>query len=95
MRNLIISAAVRDKLEVKHKVSKTEIIQCFENRCGIFVEDNREDHRTDPVTLWFVADTNAQRTLKVVLMFIDGNVHIKSAYEANDAEISLYEEKGK
>jgi hypothetical protein len=96
MRNLIISAAVREKLEVKHKgVSKAEIVQCFENRCGIYVVDDREDHRTDPATLWFVAETNAQRALKIVLMYIDGNVHIKSAYEPNQDEIDLYEYKGK
>lgn len=96
MRHLVISAAVREKLEVKHKgVSENEINQCFENRCGVYLVDDREDHRTDPATLWFVAETNARRTLKICFMYIDGNVHIKSAYEPDGAEIALYEDKGK
>jgi hypothetical protein len=57
--------------------------------------DDREDNRTDPATLWFVSETNARRILKICFMVIDGNVHIKSAYEPDDKEIDLYETKGK
>ncbi len=96
MRHLVISAKVREKLQVKHGgISENEIQQCFENRCGVSLIDDREDHRTDPETLWFVAETNAQRVLKICFMFIDGNVHIKSAYDANQDEIDLYDAKGK
>jgi uncharacterized DUF497 family protein len=95
MPTFIISDAVREKLKVKHSVSEKEMLQCFENRCGVFLQDDREDHQTDPVTLWFVAQTNALRMLKIVFMFIDGNIHIKTAYEANKYEIQIYEQKGK
>ena len=33
--------------------------------------------------------------LKVVFLVLDGNVHIKSAYEANSVEVAIYEELGK
>lgn len=95
MRNLIISANVLVKLRDKHDVSVREIEQCFENKCGVYLEDNREDHQTDPPTLWFVAPTNRDRLLKVVLMFFDGNVHIKSAFDADEASMQIYEAHGK
>lgn len=95
MQNLIISAHVKDKLKTKHNVEIREVEQCFENVCGFFLEDDREEHRTDPATLWFVAPTNKERLLKVIFIFLDGNVHIKSAYEPSKAVIDLYESKGK
>ncbi|MCW5634953.1 MAG: ADP-ribosyl-(dinitrogen reductase) hydrolase [Rubrivivax sp.] len=95
MRNLIISANVLVKLRDKHHVSVREIEQCFENKCGTYLEDTREDHQTDPPTLWFVAPTNGDRMLKVVFMFIDGNVHIKSAFDADRESIDIYNTHGK
>ena len=95
MKHLIISADVIEKLREKHGVSKREVEQCFENLCGLYVEDDREDNRTDPVTLAFVAPTNQGRLLKVCFMFIDGNVHIKTAFEADPADIAYYDKHGK
>lgn len=48
------SDEVRKKLAEKHKVSEDEVRQCFENREGDYLEDTREEHRTDPPTHWFV-----------------------------------------
>ncbi|MBY0578758.1 MAG: ADP-ribosyl-(dinitrogen reductase) hydrolase [Burkholderiales bacterium] len=95
MLSLVISTATLDKLRDKHSVTKREIEQCFENRVGNFVEDLREEHKTNPPTLWFVAPTNCNRILKIVFIFIDGNIHIKSAFEANDKSIELYEYLGR
>ncbi len=95
MKNLIVSAGVLAKLREKHKVSEREIEQCFENRCGLFLQDDREDHQTDPPTLWFIAPSNEDRPLKVIFMFIGGNVHIKSAYEPEAEAIAIYEKLGK
>lgn len=95
VRTLIISSAILEKLKTKHAVSRREIEQCFENRVGNFVEDDREEHRTDPPTLWFVAPTNCDRLLKVIFIFIDGNIHIKSAFEPSEKTIDLYEKLGK
>ena len=95
MRALIASKAVQEKLRTKHQVEMREVEQCFENRLGEFLEDTREEHRSDPPTYWFVAPTNCDRLLKVVFIFLDGNVHIKTAFDANEAAIRLYDECGR
>lgn len=95
MRNIIISSGVLEKIRAKHRVDAREIDQCFENHIGLFLKDDREDHRTDPPTLWFIAPTNKDRMLKVVFIFIDGNIHVKSAFEPNEEELSIYESFGR
>jgi len=95
MRPIIVSAAVLAKLRDKHDVELREVEQAFENKCGNFLVDDREDHQTDPPTLWFVAPTNRDRLLKVIFMFLDGNIHLKSAYEADGDAIALYEDIAK
>lgn len=95
MQPLIISSAVLEKLKVKHNVITREIEQCFENRVGNFVDDDREEHKTNPPTLWFVAPTNCGRLLKVIFIFVDGNIHIKSAFEPSLSVVNLYEKLGK
>ena len=93
--NLIASAGVIEKLRDKHKVTLREVEQCFENLCGLYVEDDREDNKTDPATLTFVAPTNEGRPLKVCFMFIDGSVHIKTAFDPDQQDIDYYEKHGK
>lgn len=61
MKNLIVSAGVLEKLRDKHGVTVREVEQCFDNKCGLYLEDDREDNRTDPATLAFVASTNQGR----------------------------------
>ncbi|MES2099043.1 MAG: ADP-ribosyl-(dinitrogen reductase) hydrolase [Pseudomonadota bacterium] len=94
MVKLIVSSSVLIKLGAKHQVTVREIEQCFENKCGVFLEDDREDHQTDPATLWFIAPTNRKRDLKVVFIFVNGNAHIKSAFEPNKDELDIYREFG-
>jgi hypothetical protein len=94
---------VRKKLAEKHKVSEDEVRQCFENREGDYLEDPREEHRTDPPTHWFVAETNRLRVLKVVFVArkiktesgSEIRVDIKTAYPANPTEIDIYNRLGK
>lgn len=95
MRSLWIAAKTLKKLRDKHDVDRREVEQCFENKVGQYLEDDREDHRTDPATLWFIAPTNTGRLLKVVFIFIDGTIHLKSAFEPFESEIKIYEEFGK
>ena len=95
MRNLIVSAAVLAKIRDKHNVTVREVEQCFENKVGVYLEDERPTHQTDPATLWFVATTHRDRLLKVSFMFLDGNVHLKSAYDAEPEAIALYDLHGK
>lgn len=61
-----------------------EIEECFENHCGDYCIDNREEHRTDPPTLWFVGETNRQHKLKIVFIRLDEDIVLKSAYPATE-----------
>lgn len=92
---IIFSQGIRDKLASKHSVSEDDVRECFANRSGQFLEDTREDHKTDPATLWFVAETNSGRRLKVIFVYRDGNIFIKSAYVAEEKSIRIYDSLGK
>lgn len=95
MQSIVISPAVLEKLKSKHNVSAKEVKECFKNLVGTYLSDDREDHRTDPPTLWFVAPTNHDRVLKVVFVYADGNMRIKSAYEPSARVIAIYDRLGK
>ena len=88
---IVITARITEKLSRKHRVTRAEIEQCFSNREGGLLLDEREDHKTDPPTLWFVASTNAGRELKVVYVQREGVIFLKTAYEANEDEKRIYE----
>lgn len=98
--NLYISAKVRKKLREKHNINEDEITQCFSSREKGYLEDTREDHKSDPPTLWFVSETDYGRSLKVVFILkeaVDEDgaktkvVNIRTAYEANADEIRIYQ----
>ena len=88
---LVISARVREKLQHKiPPVTQEEIQQSFANRNGSYLKDEREQHRTNPPTQWFVAETDYGRKLKVVFILDGEDVIIKSAYDANATEQRIY-----
>ena len=85
---------IKSKLLTKHGVSIREVEQCFENQTGKALVDNREEHQTDPPSLWFIAQTNNRRTLKVVYILVNGKIIIKTCYEPNDIEKFIYQKYG-
>lgn len=88
---LVISPRVREKIANKNPpVTGAEIRQCFGNRLGKYLYDEREDNRTDPPTKWFIAETDFGRNLKVVFIQRDGDVFIRTAYKPNREEIRIY-----
>lgn len=87
------SEAVLEKLRDKHGVSYTEVIQCFINRGGGFLEDLREDYKTNPVTEWFIAESHNGRKLKVCFVQVGTGIDVKTAYEPNSEEIRIYDAK--
>lgn len=95
MRSIIIVPSIHGKLDAKHTVSPQEIDECFDNMCGVNLIDDREEHRTDPPTLWFIAHTRTGRELKIVYIYRNGNIVIKTAYEPNEDEIRIYDHEGK
>ena len=90
MRHLIIASKVLEKLKNRHGVERSEVTQCFMNKSGKLLTDNRELRRTNPPTLWFIAATNRGRLLKIVYIQKMHEVHLKSAFEPNAVEIDIY-----
>ncbi|MBX9769949.1 MAG: hypothetical protein K2X29_01180 [Candidatus Obscuribacterales bacterium] len=90
--NLLISDAVQTKLREKHRVNEYEILECFVNRKRSTLIDNRERHRTDPPTRWFIADTDNRRRLKVVFIQLTRmDFVIRTAYEPDVNEERFYQ----
>jgi len=90
--NLTISKTVTKKLYEKHNVTKEEVEECFYNRIKGLLEDIREQHKTNPPTMWFIAETNEGRFLKIVFIELPNETYeIKTAYEPNEDEVRIYE----
>lgn len=93
---LNISQKVRAKLAEKSPpVSEEDIIQCFANKTGTSLIDKRADNLTNPLTRWFVAQTDYGQVLKIVYMpHPEGEITIKSAYAPNPDEVRIYRKYG-
>lgn len=92
---LSISRSVLEKLATKHSVTVEEIEQCFASRSGTYLEDTREDHKTDPPTQWFIGETDMGVKLKIVFIQRGGETVIRTAYRANDVEKAIYRKYSK
>jgi hypothetical protein len=90
MKNLVVYPPIEAKLKSIHKVGLDEVRQCFLNRDGRLLIDSREKNKTNPPTLWFIAETNKKRALKIVYILIDGVVYLKTAYEPSEEETRIY-----
>ena len=92
METIVLSDKIAKKLKEKHQVDRCEIVECFVNMSpeAHFLEDSREQHRTDPPTQWFIAETNHGRELKVVFVLEDGKIFVKSAFPPNEAERVIF-----
>lgn len=75
-------------------VSKEEIEQCFVNRTGGYLTDDREEHASDPPTRWFIAETYFGRKLKVVFIQKGEDTIIRTAYDPNAEERRIYAKYG-
>jgi uncharacterized DUF497 family protein len=90
MKNLVISPAIKEKLLQKHSLSRTDVEQCFINRTRSYLLDKRLDHLTDPPTEWFISENDRGVLIKVVFIFHDGMIYLKSAFPPNSTEIRIY-----
>jgi hypothetical protein len=88
---IVISESIRAKLQANHDVSPKDVHECFANRTGGYLIDDRENHHTDPPTLWFIAMNNHNRPLKVCFVLRDGVVYLRTCYPPNAAEHIIYE----
>ena len=93
---ILINKKIREKLaDANHRVDEQEIIECFANRTAGFLTDSREEHKTDPETLWFVAETDYGRKIKIMFVPNAGNIYIKSAYPATEQIQRIYSAKAR
>lgn len=94
MPTYILPPAVERKLITRHHVSKSELDQAFLNRTGPYILETRQKNQTTPPTEWFIARTDTDRLIKVVVVFDPPQgLFIKSAFEAGRAEIDFYTQK--
>ncbi len=92
---LQISQGVRAKLSGKEPpVSEEDIIQCFANRVGKNLQDKRAKNLTDPLTEWFIAETDYGRKLKVCYIPFPDKFVIRTAYDPDREEIRIYRKYG-
>lgn len=88
---LIISPSVRSKLVNKvPPVTESEIGQCFANRTKSYLIDTRANNLTNPLTRWFIAETDFGRKLKIAFMPTAEGIVIKTAYDPNTEELRIY-----
>lgn len=85
-----ISDQVEQKLRKKHGVGFDEVVEAFVNHTGHYLQDSREQHRTEPPTEWFISETDKGRRLKIVFIFRDDTFVIKTAYEPSLKEERIY-----
>lgn len=90
MGKLVISQKIESKLLDRHGVTVEEVRECFANCVGGLLTDNREEHKTNPPTEWFIAETNRGRRLKVIFVEDNGSVYLKSAFAPNGDEERMY-----
>jgi hypothetical protein len=90
VKNLVISPAIEEKLNIKHQITRQDVEQCFINRTRSYLVDNRLDHQTELPTEWFIAENDRGILIKVVFIFDDGLVYLKSAFPPNSTEIRIY-----
>ena len=87
---LVISPAVKEKLKTRHNVSYEDILECFGDENLRLLVDDRENNETTPKTQWFIGTTDHGKRLKVVLIFVDNEIVIKTAYPPNAEEERIY-----
>jgi len=93
--NLIVPPGVVYKIETIHGVSVGEVEECFFNyeTPERYLIDDREEHATNPPTHWFISETNRGRKLKIMIVNRDGNIYLKSAYDAKESVLKLFRQK--
>jgi len=92
---LRINGHIRAKLAAKNPpVTEEDIAQCFANRSGAFLIDDRESNLTNPFTRWFISETDYGLCLKICFIPYATGLEIKTAYAPNDEEIRIYTKYG-
>ena len=86
------SPAIKEKLKNKHGVEWNEVIEAFGNRnkSAGYLEELRPIHQSNPRSLWFIAETDRGRCLKIVFIDFGNDQIIRTAFEATGHQIIQY-----
>jgi uncharacterized DUF497 family protein len=80
-------------LKLKERnITLVEVEECFFNHVGVYLIDDRDEHKTEPPTAWFIGETVEGRRLKIAFMLRDGRAVLKSAFEPSPLEDDIYEQ---
>lgn len=90
MVGIRIDSSIESKLKTKHNVNCSEVRECFANVSKGYLEDTREDYQKEPKTYWFVEQTDHGRWLFIAFLFVDGEVIVKTAFDADEKRKKLY-----
>lgn len=63
------------------------VLEKLRDRHGVA---EREDHRSDPPTLWFISRTNKNRLLKIAYIQRSSVINLRTCYEPNEEEMAIY-----
>jgi len=87
---IYISEKVKKKIIDKHSLTLDEVYEAISGRIAGYLEDTREEHKSDPPTYWFIGSTDFGKLIKIVFIYKDGSIIIRTAYEANHKELAIY-----
>jgi hypothetical protein len=87
--NLTIKPSVLQKIIQKHNVTEEEVFECFYNRTHEFLTDEREEHKTSPITQWFMSETDTGRDLKVCFVKIGTELSLKTCFPSENESTKL------
>lgn len=96
---IIISEEIELKIASDNhgNVTRKEVLECFENHCGKYCYDKREEHLDSDgkPSPWFVSETNKRRSLKIMFVMQDGKIYLKSAYPSTEEVRRIYKKYAK
>lgn len=92
---LVISPAIRKKIgrDDHGGITEKDVRECFTNHCRGYCYDRRPQHldREGKPSMWFVAETNARRVLKIMFVRENESIVLKSAYPATETVQRLFD----
>ena len=93
VEQLYISKRVSQKLKNKHKLTNDEVLVAWGIHQGTTLFDMREQHKTTPLTEWFIVKS-AGKMLKIVFVMHEKCAVLKTAYTPNQTEINVFLSEG-
>lgn len=91
-----VHGKIEQKLREKHPpVTVQEVEEAWYLHEGNVLLDNREEHQSDPPTVWFISETMSGRLLKVVMVPYEeqGFAILRTAYDPDESEVDFYDER--